>query len=51
MAEYAGVDISRWNTAVDYPALKNAQLKGKTVKFAMLRFSYGKSRDIMFDTH
>lgn len=51
MAEYAGIDISRWNTLIDYPTLKKAKIDGKTVKFAMLRFSYGKSRDTLFDAH
>ncbi len=51
MPKYAGVDISRWNTDIDYPALKKARLGGYAVKFAMLRFSYGRARDTLFDKH
>lgn len=51
MPKYAGVDISRWNTNIDYVALKKAKIEGRTVKFAMLRFSYGKTRDKLFEKH
>lgn len=49
--KYLGVDMSKWQQGVDYKALKAFKLNGKVVKFAMLRFSYGTSRDILFDTH
>ncbi len=51
MAKYAGVDISKYQTEIDYKALKSGKIGGAVVKFAMLRFSYGKSKDIMFDEH
>lgn len=51
MPKYAGVDISCWNTDIDYAALKKAKIEGRTVKFAMIRFSYGKTRDKLFDKH
>ena len=41
MAKYAGVDISYCNGSVDYKTLKKAKIDGGTVKFAMLRTSYG----------
>lgn len=46
--KYAGVDLSRWNGAVDFKALKNAQILGKQVKFVMLRLGYGRSLDDRF---
>lgn len=51
MAEYAGVDLSKWNTGIDYDTLSKAKINGIGTEFAMLRFSYGKSRDSVFDTH
>lgn len=47
-AKYAGVDLSRWNGAVDFKALKTAQILGKPVKFVMLRLGYGRSIDDRF---
>lgn len=44
-----GVDLSCWNTNVDYQALKDSG-----VEFAILRIGYGKDagqRDTMFDEH
>ncbi len=46
--KYAGVDLSRWNGAVDFKALKNAHILGKPVKFVMLRLGYGRSLDDRF---
>lgn len=51
--KFAGVDISKHQPvgSIDYKALKQAKIKGYTVKFAMLRFSYGMSRDTVFEAH
>ena len=51
--KYAGVDMSycQPTNCIDYKALKQAKIKGYTVKFAMLRFSYGMSRDNVFEAH
>lgn len=51
--KFAGVDISKHQPigSIDYKALKQAKIKGYTVKFAMLRFSYGMSRDTVFEHH
>ena len=43
--------MSHCQNNVDYRALKAGKIGGKAVKFAMLRFSYGMSRDTVFDTH
>lgn len=51
MAEFAGVDISKWNTGIDYKVLKNGGINDKQTEFAMIRFSYGTSRDGKFDEH
>lgn len=51
MAQYAGVDLSFWNDKVDYKALKAGKIGGKTMKFAMLRTSYGCSKDTLLDKH
>lgn len=51
MAKYAGVDISKWNGNVNYTELKSGKINGCAVKFAMLRTSYGYSKDIMLDKH
>lgn len=51
MAKYAGVDLSKHNADVDYAKLAKAKIKGKTVKFAMLRLGYGCSKDVLFDRH
>lgn len=47
----AGVDLSKWQAEVDYKALKAGAIKGKSVKFAMLRFAYGTAKDALFDKH
>ena len=41
MAKYAGVDLSRWNGAVDFKKLKSGKILGYPVKFVMLRLGYG----------
>ncbi|MBP1542512.1 MAG: hypothetical protein J6A16_00335 [Oscillospiraceae bacterium] len=46
MAEYAGIDISKWQYPVDYDALKNGRILGNKIKFVMIRISYGTSLDI-----
>nr|DAY55159.1 MAG TPA: hypothetical protein [Caudoviricetes sp.] len=51
MAKYAGVDISYCNGSVDYKTLKKAKIDGGTVKFAMLRTSYGCNKDKLLDKH
>ena len=51
MAKYAGVDLSAWQTGVDYKALSKARIQGKPLKFAMLRLGYGRSKDKLFDKH
>ncbi len=51
MAEFAGVDISKWNTGIDYNALKSGGINGTPTEFAMIRFSYGTSLDGKFDEH
>lgn len=51
MSKYAGVDLSRHNTNIDYKQLKAARIDGRAVKFAMLRSSYGCSKDELFDKH
>ena len=43
MAKYAGVDLSAWQTGVDYKALSKAKIQGKPLKFAILRLGYGRS--------
>ena len=48
---YAGVDISKWQANVDYEQLARGKIGNAPVEFAMLRYSYGKSKDTMFDTH
>ena len=47
----AGVDMSVYQTEVDYKALKAGKIGNAPVKFAMLRSSIGYSKDVMFDTH
>lgn len=49
--KYAGVDISRWQTNVDYEALAKATIKGKPVKFAIIRAAAGTSEDSLFKKH
>lgn len=51
MPKYAGVDLSHWQSGVDYKALKNGKILGQKVKFAMLRSSIGLRKDDMFDEH
>lgn len=51
MSKYAGVDISRHNSDIDYKKLKAARIDGRAVKFAMLRSSYGCSKDVLLDRH
>ncbi len=47
----AGVDMSRWQSNIDYSALAVAKIEGIPVEFAMLRFSYGEGKDTLFDKH
>lgn len=51
MAKYAGVDLSYAQTDVDYKALGKAKIRGKPLKFAMLRIGHGLKKDTMFDEH
>lgn len=51
MSKYAGVDISRHNSDIDYKKLKAARIDGRAVKFAMLRSSYGCTKDVLLDRH
>lgn len=48
---YAGVDISKWQNNVNYKQLAAGKINNSPVEFAMLRFSCGKSKDTLFDTH
>ena len=48
MAKYAGVDLSRWNGAVDFKKLKSGKILGSPVKFVMLRLGYGTRLDDRF---
>lgn len=48
---YAGVDISKWQNNVNYKQLAAGKINNSPVEFAMLRFSYGKSKDTLFDAH
>ena len=47
----AGIDVSRWNAALDYKKLAKATVDGYRIRFAMLRFSYGCGKDTLFDKH
>lgn len=49
--KYAGIDVSRWNAALDYKKLAKATINGYRIRFAMLRFSYGCGKDTLFDKH
>lgn len=51
MPKYAGVDLSHWQSGVDYKKLKNGKILGERVKFAMLRSSIGLRKDDMFEEH
>ncbi len=51
MAEFAGIDISKWNADIDYTALYDAKIEGRKLEFAMLRFSYGTHVDTLFTKH
>ncbi len=51
MAKYAGIDISAWQTDVDYSALKAGKILGYPVKFVMIRAAYGTSMDKCFLQH
>ena len=48
MAKYAGIDLSRWNGAVDFKKLKSGKILGSPVKFVMLRLGYGTKLDDRF---
>lgn len=49
--KYAGVDISAWQTNVDYNKLKNATIAGSKNKFVFIRCAYGTTEDKMFKKH
>lgn len=46
MAEYRGIDVSKWQYPVDW-----AKVKADGVQFVMLRASYGKGLDTRFKEH
>ncbi len=47
----AGVDMSKYQATVNYKQLAAGKIDGHPVEFAMLRFSYGEGKDILFDKH
>lgn len=51
MAQIAGIDISTWQTDVNYSALAKGKIQGQPIKFVMIRASYGTKEDNMFKTH
>lgn len=51
MASYAGIDISTWQTDVDYKKLATATIGGKKIKYAFVRAGYGTTEDKLFKKH
>lgn len=51
MVKYAGIDISAWQTNVNYAKLKTAKICGSQNKFVFIRCAYGTKEDKLFKTH
>lgn len=51
MTKIAGIDISKWQTDIDYSALKSGDILGHKVNFVMIRIGYGTSLDAKFLEH
>ena len=51
MVKIAGIDISTWQTNVDYNKIAKGKIGGSPIKFVMVRATYGTSEDNMFKKH
>ena len=46
MANYAGIDISKYQYPVNYATVKGGTILGRKIKYVMIRIGYGTSLDI-----
>lgn len=51
MAKYFGVDMSKWQTGVNYEKLAKASIGGSKTKYAMLRIGASRVVDPLFPKH